>query len=263
MNTEEIKNIPSGSWICKKSKMPFYGGDVPPAVIFNSVRPSKTRTILRVTVQKTNCYFFDSEITLDNNINCEIIQIDEKDAILLNALWEESQKLVKWDKNMEGNPHISSHSGQPKVQFKQSNFSKSLYSMRLKNPSEVYNAYECPVCNTIHIGRVKEQKKETLKSPMKKIVFPEPEDDTINIDSLVVDRPIIGYQYVNSKERGAIVIIEDKFIDRKKDKLVFFDRIDMNSFCCGLSVVFLGDCRYAWFLCVSGKVYCIQPQVHS
>lgn len=62
---------------------------------------------------------------------------------------------------------------------------------------------------------------------MKKIVFPEPEDNTINIDSLVVDRPIIGYQYVNSKERGAIVFIEDKFIDRKKDKLVIFDSIDM------------------------------------
>jgi hypothetical protein len=141
MKKKDIKNL-SEAWIAKKSKMPICGGKLPPAIFVHSTK-------------------FKDHLTLFNsrshgNIRIQISHLDHfeiiSDEIASNLvrLFEESSLLSP---ELGSKTHFREDGVTEKVKFEPEKFQMALYRLKIQFPEFHCEAYECPTCGSIHLGK--------------------------------------------------------------------------------------------------------------
>jgi len=112
-----------------------------PIYLIENITPLKQRFAVRLR--------FNGTQTVDTNINSiEIISHDRASELL--AIFIDSHILAECDNN---SPHFRKDTGAEKVSISEEHFPRVLYKKRVENPEGNFQAYKCPVCNGIHIGK--------------------------------------------------------------------------------------------------------------
>ena len=80
--------------------------------------------------------------------------IDEKEALRILKIWEDSLSLSPVANDKVNTKCIREDNGQPKVTYTgRLGWRKPLFMFKMKNPDGGFQAYECPECGKVHIGK--------------------------------------------------------------------------------------------------------------
>lgn len=134
-------------WVAKKSRLPFGSGDGKQKPAFYQRKISHDK--------RHNSFFFRNgkafRVLLNEIDNYEVVSKEE--ALKLNKMFHES-KVVSECKESLDNVCIRMDTGMPKMKFPPNGFQRALYTLKLKCPDKICSAYVCPVCKSIHIGKL-------------------------------------------------------------------------------------------------------------
>ena len=80
--------------------------------------------------------------------------IDEIEANRILRIWEDSINLSPVTNDNVNTKCVREDNGNPKVTYNGTHgWRKPLFSFRIKSPNGGYQAYECPECGNVHIGK--------------------------------------------------------------------------------------------------------------
>ncbi len=101
-------------------------------------------------------------------IPSDFIIISEKEAIRIMTIWDDSSNVSAVVNDNTNTKCVREDNGKPKVTYNGSTgWRKPLFLFRMKNPNGGFQAYKCPECGNIHIGKTnepQEEKKHILKT---------------------------------------------------------------------------------------------------
>jgi len=146
---QKLNNKFLNKWIIKKSKNPFTTGNQKPAFFCHKITINRDSTIsfgngTRFKTSKKGPDPFEF-----------LIDVSKDEAQHLNKLFSEtcSASLIE-SKSIElDSCHVRRDNGAEKLAYTLDNYQEPLYKLKLRYPQNECSAYECPVCNNIHIGK--------------------------------------------------------------------------------------------------------------
>lgn len=102
-----------------------------------------------------NFYNGEERIKLPHNILC-LKRITQEEAERLNKVWLESQLISEVDPKSV-RTHLR-EDGREKVSYEieGGKWQVPLYSLKIKYPDKKFQAYVCPECGKVHIGKILE-----------------------------------------------------------------------------------------------------------
>jgi hypothetical protein len=87
----------------------------------------------------------------------DFIIISEDEAIRIMGIWENSAEISPVANDTLNTKCIREDNGKPKVTYHgKAGWRKPLFNFRMKNPHGGFQAYKCPECGKIHIGKTME-----------------------------------------------------------------------------------------------------------
>jgi hypothetical protein len=87
----------------------------------------------------------------------DFIIISEDEAIRIMGIWEDSAEISPVANVTLNTKCIREDNGKPKVTYHgKAGWRKPLFNFRMKNPNGGFQAYKCPECGKIHIGKTME-----------------------------------------------------------------------------------------------------------
>lgn len=95
----------------------------------------------------------------------DITIIDEEEARRIIGVWEDSGNISPIFNETENTKCFREDNGKPKVTYHgRKGWQKPLFNFRMKNPLGGFQAYKCPECGKVHIGKTNiEENSEKLK----------------------------------------------------------------------------------------------------
>jgi len=84
----------------------------------------------------------------------DITVIDEEEARRIIGVWEDSGNISPIFNETENTKCFREDNGKPKVTYHgRKGWQKPLFNFRMKNPLGGFQAYKCPECGKVHIGK--------------------------------------------------------------------------------------------------------------
>ena len=148
---EEIKNLPTivpkvGDYVAKKSYNTFgRESDSTPVIKLDRV------TYLLGKKGGFRQWVFNKTYQMKPD-DFEII--DELEAVRILEIWEDSSKISDVSNDKINTKCIREDNGQPKFTYPgRLGWRRPLFLFKMKNPDGGFQAYECPECGKVHIGK--------------------------------------------------------------------------------------------------------------
>ena len=136
-------------WIIKKSKNPFTTGNRNPAFFCH-----------KITINKDNTISFGNGTRFKSSKNGPdpfefLADVSKDEANHLNNLFSKtcSTPLIESESIELDSCHVRKDNGVEKLAYTLNNYQIPLYKLKLQYPQNECSAYECPICNNIHIGK--------------------------------------------------------------------------------------------------------------
>lgn len=138
-------------WIVKKSRMPFKTGNRNIAFFCREINFNRDNTFSfgNGTVYKSGKRAPDPLEFLE--------AVSEDEAKQLNALFYQVRctQLVDFDAS-NFDCHTRQDTNQDKVAYEADEYHAALFRLKVKYPEHNFVAYQCPLCEKIHIGKQKQ-----------------------------------------------------------------------------------------------------------